>query len=236
MTKETKQPDATKILVVEDDEALSMQVKLFLINAGYDVSVASSGREASFMLEQLGFDLLLLDWKLPDCEGIDICQALRSHGRTMPVIMLTAEAELENKLQGFACGVDDYLTKPFAPRELLARVKTILARPPAMASDEFQVGNLQIKIRTAEVYLNGAKLPLLPKEFALLEFFVRHPNQYFDSDSLLSHVWKADAAVGVATVRVQINNLRKKLSTEGRHIQNSPGLGYRLVLPKRDDN
>jgi DNA-binding response OmpR family regulator len=234
MTTNLQQSEQKRILVVEDDRALSGQLNNFLSTAAFDVTVADCGKTAEALLKSDRFDLLLLDWKLPDCNGVDVCRRLREAGSVMPVIMLTGEAELHNKLEGYECGVDDYLTKPFEPRELLSRVKSLIARPPFTNTDEFHIGGLKLKIRTSEATIGGEKLNLLPKEYALLEFLARYPDQYFTAEDLLSRVWKADAEVGIATVRVQINNLRKKLGSASSLIQNSPGLGYRLVTQKLD--
>ena len=217
------------VLVVEDDPALSLQVRNFLAAQELDVVVASTGAQAADLLSGKTFDLVLLDWKLPDGEGVDICRTLRERGVATPVLMLTAEAELDNKIHGFASGVDDYLTKPFAPRELLARIKTLLARPPAAATDEFKCGSLEIDLRNGTVRVDNEPVNLLPKEFALLQFFARNAGRYFTTEELLSHVWTAEAEVGIATVRVQVNNLRKKLKSAATLIQTSPGQGYRLV-------
>ncbi len=234
MTNEVQKNEVYRILLVEDDDALSTQVRLFLTSAGYDVTTAPTVSSAEAYLQTVSFDLLLLDWKLPDGDGLSICQRFREKGNATPVLMLTAEDQLDNKVSGFGAGVDDYLTKPYSPRELLARVKSILKRPPSTATDGFRVGSIHLSVRSNEVYVGKEKVALLPKEFALLEFFMRHPDQYFTAESLLSNVWTAEAEVGLATVRVQINNLRKKLDIASNLIQNSPGLGYRLAVPKNE--
>jgi DNA-binding response OmpR family regulator len=169
---------------------------------------------------------------LPGMTGTAILKDFRSRGGASPVLMLTAKSSIEEKETGLDAGADDYLTKPFDARELLARIRALLRRPQAVsAAKEMHVGNLALDAKSARVYKDGQELKLLPKEFSLLELFMRYPDQVFSSEALLERVWSADSAASFDTVRTYIKTLRKKIDDPGADsslIRTVHGVGYCL--------
>jgi len=166
-----------KILVVEDDEDLQNLMKGLLTAERHSVEAVNNGIDAVQMLKMHKYDLIVLDWMLPGLTGTEVCAEYRAKGGALPILMLTAKSTIEEKEIGLDAGADDYLTKPFDARELLARIRALLRRPQAVSAKEMQVGNLALDPRSAKVFKDGAEIKLLPKEFSLLELFMRYPNQ-----------------------------------------------------------
>lgn len=201
----------------------------------YVVNSAANGADAIAMLQAYAFDLLIVDWQLPDKTGIEILKQYRGKGGDAPVLMLTGKDALADKEIGFGAGADDYLTKPFDHRELLLRLRALLRRGSlGNSSDTLVFGDLSLDPATYSVTQGGKAIKLTPKEFGLLEFFMRHPNQVFSAEQLLDRVWEDPLAGSPESVRVWLNKLRSKLNSGENSpvISNVFGVGYRLELEK----
>lgn len=219
-----------KILVVEDDEAFAGMVTDWLGRDNHVVEVCHDGLSANELMKSHGFDLLVLDWQLPGISGVDLCQSYRKMGGSSPVIMLTGLNDINDKTTGFDSGADDYLTKPCDLRELSARIRALLRRPASFNGEVLKVAHLSLNTDSLKVEVAGKPVDLLPKELALLEFFMRHPDRVFSQDAILAHVWTSESDVGPETVRTWIKRLRKKIDFDDRSaIQTIYGVGYKLV-------
>lgn len=219
-----------KILVVEDDLNMSESISNWLQHEHHNVEVVHSGSEAVHCLKIYQYDLIILDWQLPEMTGVEILKTYRSaHGST-PVIMLTGKDKISEKETGFDAGADDYLTKPFHIQELLLRCRALLRRGAVANSNILQVGDLCLEPTKFKVSRGGQEISLTAKEFALLEHLMRHPNQVFSSESLLESVWGSDSQASSDTVRVIMQRLRSKIDgTTGESlISNVRGVGYKL--------
>jgi len=226
----------SKVLLVEDNQSLAADVKQWLESENYTVETAFDGQIAVEYLDAYTYDVIVLDWELPGFSGIEILKQLRQKKVTTPVIMLTACANVEDKEAGLDSGADDYLTKPFQLRELSARLRSLLRRKNRLTENVLRLGDLMIEPQTKRVSLIDREIALLPKEFALLEFLARHPNENFNGETLLNRVWSSDSEASVNTVKSFVYTLRKKLSVVGLSdlIQTTPGFGYKAVVPKVD--
>ncbi|WP_305074714.1 phosphate regulon transcriptional regulator PhoB [Propionivibrio sp.] len=221
------------ILVVEDEPAIQELISAALQHAGHRVMRAYSAEEAVPLVNGTLPDVVLLDWMLPGTSGIEFARRLRGDERTrdLPVIMLTARGEEQDKVAGLEAGADDYLTKPFSPRELVARIKAVLRRrAPQMTEDCVEVEGLRIDPVTHRVTANGQTLDLGPTEFRLLHFFMTHQERVFNRTMLLDQVWGDHVFVEERTVDVHIRRLRAVLESTGhdRLIQTVRGSGYRF--------
>jgi two-component system phosphate regulon response regulator PhoB len=222
-----------RILIVEDEQAIREMVCLALSQAGFDcLQAADAGEAQQRLLEGLP-DLVLLDWMLPGMSGLDYARKLRREKLTqeVPVIMLTARTQEEDKVRGLDTGADDYITKPFSTRELIARVKALLRRTAPQATDEpVEVRGLSLDPVTHRVQAGERRLDLGPMEFKLLHFFMTHPERVHSRERILDSVWGANVYVEERTVDVHIRRLRKALTPSGheRLIQTVRGAGYRL--------
>lgn len=221
------------ILVVEDEPGIQEVLKFNLGQHGHDVVVAGDGEDAMSLLRGALPDLILLDWMLPGMSGIDLAKRIRGDGRLkgIPIIMLTARTEERDKIQGLDTGADDYITKPFSPRELMARIKAVLRRrAPEMTEDPVEVSGLRLDPISHRVFGDGQPLDLGPTEFRLLHFFMTHPERVYSRSQLLDHVWGDHVFVEERTVDVHIRRLRGALEESGHDklIQTVRGAGYRL--------
>ena len=221
------------ILVVEDEPAIQELIAAALQHAGHRVLRAYSAEEAAPLVNGSLPDVVLLDWMLPGMNGLQFARRLRSDERTagLPIIMLTARGEEHDKVAGLDAGADDYLTKPFSPRELVARIKAVLRRrAPQMTEDCVEVEGLRVDPVTHRVNGNGQPLELGPTEFRLLHFFMTHPERVFNRTMLLDQVWGDHVFVAERTVDVHIRRLRAVLETTGhdRLVQTVRGSGYRF--------
>ncbi len=221
------------VMVVEDEPAIQELVSFNLKQAGHNVVPAQSVEQAQRLIKEAIPDLILLDWMLPGVSGIDFARRLKSEGYTkdIPIIMLTARGEEQDKIRGLETGADDYVSKPFSPRELMARIKAVLRRrAPQMTDEPVEAGGLRLDPATHRVSGNGAALELGPTEFRLLHFLMTHPERVHSRTQLLDQVWGNQVFVEERTVDVHIRRLRKAL--EGtRHdalIQTVRGAGYRF--------
>ncbi len=217
----------SKVLVVDDDISLSQSVQETLTAFGYVVDVANSVDEAETMLFASIYELIILDWVMPEVHGIDYLARLRGRGVQTPVIMLTGMNTIDHKSAGLDTGADDYLTKPFNTKELLARVRALLRRPPVMKSSLLAVSNVSIDTKTLQVKCLENEVKLTRQEFLLLEFLMRHPNQVFNSEALVERAWSTLSESSPDTVRVHLSRLRKKLESAGvSPIKTHHGQGY----------
>jgi two-component system phosphate regulon response regulator PhoB len=228
-----EQAMAARIMVVEDEPAIQEVLKFNLGLHGHEVVVAGSAEEASRLLHGPLPDLVLLDWMLPGMSGVDLARRLRVDVRlkNIPIIMLTARAEERDKVLGLEIGADDYITKPFSPRELMARIKAVLRRrAPEIGEDTVQISGLCLDPSSHRVFGNDQPLDLGPTEFRLLHFLMTHPERVYSRSQLLDHVWGDHVFVEERTVDVHIRRLRGALEPTGheRLIQTVRGAGYRL--------
>ena len=208
----------TRVLVVEDEEAISLLLKYNLTAEGFEVTVVDDGDEALMVADEIQPDIILLDWMLPHVSGIEICRQLRAREKTqaIPVIMLTARAEEEDRLRGFEKGADDYVTKPFSMKELVARIHAVLRRAnPAASGNVVTFGDISLDRETMRVTRGGEAVALGPTEFRLLETLIKRPGRVYSREQLLDRVWGQDIYVEARTVDVHIGRLRKALNKGG---------------------
>lgn len=224
---------AKNILIVEDEPAIREMVGFALNRAGYDMSEAADAMEAQDLISGKLPDLILLDWMLPGLSGIDFARRLKKEELTkdVPIIMLTARTEETDKIRGLEVGADDYVTKPFSPRELMARIKAVLRRaaPPEIEAP-IEADGLQLDPSSHRVTAGGDLLEMGPTEFRLLQFFMTHQERVYSRSQLIDRVWGGNVYVEERTVDVHIRRLRKALSPHGheRFIQTVRGAGYRF--------
>ena len=223
----------TTVLVVDDEPIVREVVVRYLEREGYTTLEADDGDDARDLLERESPDLVVLDVMLPRTDGLELCRWIRARSE-LPVIMLTARGEEADRIVGLELGADDYVTKPFSPRELAARVRTVLrrARSGTTGSERIVFGDVELDAQTRDVRKDGAELRLTAKEFDLLWFLARHPRRVFGRDQLMSRVWGYEAAVDTGTVTVHVRRLREKIEddpSQPRHLQTVWGVGYRIV-------
>ncbi|MFK8031607.1 MAG: phosphate regulon transcriptional regulator PhoB [Gammaproteobacteria bacterium] len=227
MTKNT-------ILVVEDEEAIRQMLHFNLTRAGFDVLSAPTSEAALAHLAQTTPSLILVDWMLPDISGLELTRSIKSNSeqRTIPIIMLTARSQEQDKIAGLDGGADDYVTKPFSPRELVSRINALLRRTTPRVEDEsvFTIGPISVNSTSHRVTAHGKKIKLGPTEFRLLEHLIKHPDRVYSRSQLLDRVWGNDVYIEERTVDVHVRRLRKALTESGcdNMIQTVRGAGYRL--------
>jgi OmpR-family two-component system manganese-sensing response regulator len=223
----------SKILVVEDDATLASTLRRILLVDHNLVDVANEGDEALAYILSNNYDLIILDWELPNRSGVEVCQTFRNRGGTAPVLFLTGKAHIEDKEKGFAVGGDDYLTKPFEMRELTARVNALLRRPQSLVGKTLKVGNLELDTRKFRLMRDGVAINLVPQEFALLEFLMKHPDELYSWEALAARVWPTDSESSAEAVRQCVSRLRRKIDVEGKPslIRTVSGAGYILEPP-----
>lgn len=217
------------ILVVEDEQNIAKLVSLYLGNEGYAVEHVADGADALDAVRRVEPDLVVLDLMLPGVDGIELCRRIRADGR-LPVIMLTARDQEVDRVLGLEIGADDYITKPFSPRELVARVKAVLRRAAPPAEEEaaaLSLGAIRIDRARRRVGVEGREVTLTAKEFDLLAYLVHNAGIVFSRDRLLERVWGYERAVGTRTVDSHVKSLRAKLGDAGRHIHTVRGVGYK---------
>jgi DNA-binding response OmpR family regulator len=219
-----------KVLIIEDDIGLAAALSEFLESEGHRAEVFYNGQEGLDTLKFSGFDLALIDWQLPGMCGPDICREYRKYGGKTPILMLTQKSKIDDKEQGLDAGADDYLPKPFEIRELGARVRALLRRSAAYHSSSLDTGKISLDYGRQTVTVEDRTVQLMAREFSVLEFLLRHRNNFVPSDRLITHVWESDTEVGNEALRVCINRIRKKVDVEGRTsvINSSKGQGYRI--------
>lgn len=219
-----------KILIVEDEPDLSEPVRAYLTHEHHLVEVVGDGLEAMERLRFYKYDVIILDWVLPGMQGVDVCKNFRTNGGTTPILMLTSRKQTQDKIAGLDAGADDYITKPFDVQEISARVRALLRRPQVVNSNVLRARNLVLETSTFKVTRDETDIQLLPKEFALLEFFMRHPNQVFSAEALLDRVWSSESEASPETIRTYIKRLRQKIDTDSAPsiISTVHGVGYKL--------
>lgn len=219
-----------KILIVEDEADLAELVKNWLAKDHHLVEIADDGLEALIRMETNNYDVVILDIMLPSVNGMEICKRYRKSGGSAGIIMVTAKGHVDDKETGLDSGADDYMTKPFQLKELAARVRAVLRRNHGQAQDVMCFRDLEIDVNEFRVLKGGHEVHLLPKEFRLFEFFLRHPHQVFSAEDLLSSVWESDTEALLDTVRGHVTRVRKKLDTAGTPsiIATVYGVGYKL--------
>ncbi len=230
---------AKTILIVEDEIPIRDMLRMALGNAGYSTLEAGDIHNAHAQIVDQRPDLILLDWMLPGSSGLELIRRLKRQPATsgIPVIMLTARTEEDNKIDGLEAGADDYMTKPFSPRELLARIKALLRRTvPEVESVKLQCGQLGMDLESHIVSIDGSAIEIGPTEFRLLRFFLTYRDKVFSRSQILDNVWGNTAYLEERTVDVHVRRLRKALKAEGladlsHYLQTVRGTGYRFSVP-----
>ena len=219
-----------RLLVIEDERKIARVITESLKREKYAVDAAYDGEEGFNLADSQPYDLLIVDRMLPGLEGAEIVKKLRENGKNMPILFLTALSTTEDKTLGLDVGADDYLTKPFAIDELLARVRALLRRPPIQQPDILKIDDLKIDKQQQTVTRAGKNIDLTNKEYALLEYLVQHPNQILSKETLIDHVWDFDADILPNNVEAYIKNLRQKIDKPFKKqlIKTVRGFGYRI--------
>lgn len=219
-----------RLLVIEDERKIARVITESLKREKYAVDAAYDGEEGFNLADSQPYDLLIVDRMLPGLEGAEIVKKLRENGKNMPILFLTALSTTEDKTLGLDVGADDYLTKPFAIDELLARVRALLRRPPIQQPDILKIDDLKIDKQQQTVTRAGKSIDLTSKEYALLEYLMQHPNQILSKETLIDHVWDFDADILPNNVEAYIKNLRQKIDKPFKKqlIKTVRGFGYRI--------
>ena len=219
-----------RLLVIEDERKIARVITESLKREKYAVDAAYDGEEGFNLADSQPYDLLIVDRMLPGLEGAEIVKKLRENGKNMPILFLTALSTTEDKTLGLDAGADDYLTKPFAIDELLARVRALLRRPPIQQPDILKIDDLKIDKQQQTVTRAGKNIDLTNKEYALLEYLMQHPNQILSKETLIDHVWDFDADILPNNVEAYIKNLRQKIDKPFKKqlIKTVRGFGYRI--------
>lgn len=221
-----------RVLIIEDDHKIANAIKKGLRQEAFAVDLAFDGKDGLGSALTIDYDLIILDRMLPEIDGLKICQALRKESKHTPVIMLTAKDKVADKVDGLNAGADDYLVKPFAFDELLARMRALLRRPKKTAQPFLKIDNLILNFENFEVSRNNNKINLSSKEFALLEYLMRNPNRILTKDNIIAHVWDYDADILPNTVEVYIGYLRNKIDRTSKNnkqlIKTVRGFGYKI--------
>ncbi|MBD3882485.1 response regulator transcription factor [Phormidium tenue FACHB-886] len=222
-----------QILLVDDEAELTEPLSRILQRQGYEVDIAHNGLQGKQLADQKQYDLLILDWMLPHKTGLEICQDLRSQGDTTPVLFLTAKDTLDDRVDGLDAGADDYLIKPFELRELLARVRALLRRPPTLepaAPQRLSVEGLELNLESQLASRQGRLIELSEKESQLLAYLMQHPNQLLTHEQIYAHLWNEGEKPSSNVLAAQIRLLRRKIEAEGESIliHTVYGKGYRF--------
>ncbi|HEY4488152.1 MAG TPA: two-component system response regulator RppA [Candidatus Paceibacterota bacterium] len=222
-----------KILLVEDEQKLAQALARGLGLEGYTVDTVADGKKAltRISLHRSDYDLVILDLMLPSLDGYEICKQVREMNITIPILVLTARNETDTKVQLLTSGADDYLVKPFSFAELTARIRALLRRPADALPETLKVGDIELNPSERRVVRDGREIPLTLKEFGLLEYFMRHPNQVVNREDLLNHLWDFNYVGFSNVVDVHVKNLRRKLDEGGGRgvLETVRGIGYRLA-------
>ena len=226
-----------RILIIEDDLAIAEIERDFLQIEGFEVVIATDGLDGYKKAKEKKYDLILLDLMLPNMNGYDICRNIRDEVE-VPIIMVTAKGEDTDKVRGLGLGADDYISKPFSPTELVARVKANLAQYDRLKSrgknaEELSAGPILLNLSTRRVYVHGTEIELKHKEYELLTFLISHPDMVFSKEHLYEQIWGMDALGDLKTIAVNISRLRERIEKDPqnpKHIQTVWGAGYRFCL------
>lgn len=219
-----------KILVVDDEQRMRKLVKDFLARDGYNVIEASNGEEAiDVFFADKNIELIILDVMMPKMDGWEVCREIRQYSK-VPIIMLTAKSSERDELQGFELGVDEYISKPFSPKILVARVEAILRRTTAQEEKAIEVGGIKLDKSAHEVYVDGKKLELSFKEFELLSYFVENKGIALSREKILNNVWNYDYYGDARTIDTHVKKLRSKMGKKGECIKTIWGMGYKFEV------
>lgn len=226
--------DNLKVLVVDDEARMRKLVKDFLMIKGFQVIEAGDGEEAvDIFFAQKDIALVILDVMMPKMDGWQVCKAIRQYSQ-VPVIMLTARGEERDELQGFDLGADEYISKPFSPKILVARVEAILRRSNAAASDVIRVGGIDINKAAHQVTIDGVPVDLSFKEFELLTYFVENQGIALSREKILNNVWNYDYFGDARTIDTHVKKLRSKMGAKGDYIKTIWGMGYKFDVVKQE--
>ena len=219
-----------RILVIEDEEKIATFIERGLKEQHYTVDIASDGTTGLYLAEINPYDIIILDLKLPDCDGLSICKELREKKITSPILMLTARSGINDRVIGLDSGADDYLTKPFAFEELLARIRALLRRQTPQLSTVLKIGDLELEQLTHHVMRGDKEIPLTGKEYSLLEYFMVHADQVITRTMISEHVWNEDFDSFTNVIDVYVNYLRNKVDKgfDKQLIHTIRGVGYIL--------
>ena len=220
-----------RILIVEDERKIARALGRALKNEKYAVDISHDGTDAYAMAGMIDYDLLILDRMIPgDYDGLSLTKKLREEGKKVPILLLTALGEIKDKTEGLDSGADDYLTKPFALDELLARVRALLRRPQTQAETILKIADLSLDLNAHEVLRNNQKIELTNKEFSLLEYLVRNAGRPVSKEQIIAHVWDYDAYILPNNIEVYISYLREKVDKpfEKKLIKTVRGIGYKI--------
>lgn len=219
-----------KILIVEDDQAMSLNLEAWLVKECHSVDACPNGEDALDMLSTFPYELIIMDWEMPTLSGVEVLQCLRGRGCMTPVLMLTGRDDVNDKALGLDAGADDYLTKPFHFKELIARIRALLRRPPQISPEVVGVRHVTLDAVSRRVLREGVPVHLQPMEFSVFEYFLRHPDQLFSPEQLLNALWDSDAEVSLDAIYTCMRRLRRKLDVDGQKsiIRSVHGIGYGL--------
>lgn len=225
------------ILVVEDEPSIATLITYNLKQSGYTTDVANNGRKALQMVENQHYDFIVLDLMLPEIDGYEVCQTIRQNDNDVPILMLTAKTEEDDKVLGLKMGADDYLTKPFSPKELVARIEAIMRRMKKAEKKQHEpivIGDLKIDVSNFQVFVKDEKIELTKKEFEVLVYLVQRRETIVSRDELLHSVWGYDYVGDTRTVDMQVSRLRDKIEEDSKnpkYIKTVWGLGYKVEDP-----
>ena len=217
------------ILIVEDEKSMQEIIAEYMQRGGHTCFTADDGMDALLMLKNNPMDLMILDIMMPYLDGFSVCRMTREMSN-LPIIMLTAKSSEDDKLKGYDLGADDYLTKPFSPKVLLAKAKALLRRSSVLPADTVNAGKISIIPASHKVFVEGQEITLTYKEYELLYFFISNPGQIFSREQLLNRIWGYDFEGTTRTVDTHIKTLRQKLGGEGRHIVTLIRSGYKFEV------
>ncbi len=223
-----------KILVVDDESRMRKLVRDFLMKSGYQVVEAADGEEAlDLFFEEKDFSLVILDVMMPKIDGWQVCREIREYSK-IPIIMLTAKGEESDELQGFKLGVDEYISKPFSPKILVARVDALLRRANILNKEEIlSVGGIEINVSARQVTVDGRIIELSFKEFELLEYFISNQGIALSREKILNNVWNFDYFGDARTIDTHVKKLRSKLGEKGSYIRTIWGMGYKFEVDEK---
>lgn len=219
-----------KLLVVEDDENLVKELEELLGKEKHVVDTAQDGISAQEMLQNFVYELVVLDVNIPEMNGIDLCAWFRKTGGATPVLMLTGMSSISDKEKGLDSGADDYLTKPFSARELMARIRALLRRSPVLSSGQLRHRDLVVELSTKTVSRGGEEIRLWAREYDVLVFLLKNVNHIFDADALIARVWPMESEVSPEAIRQCVRRLREKVDQEGEpsYVTTIKGFGYTI--------
>ncbi len=232
MNSSTSKEGHVRVLVVEDEPGVSSFIRQGLTEAGYAVDIAADGEEGVAYALAAEYDLMVVDIMLPKRDGLSLLREIRSEGVKTPVLLLTARDAIDDRVKGLDAGADDYLVKPFAFQELLARIRALLRRPPLQTGSILRASDLEMDLTTRQVWRAGKAISLTPREFSLLEMLLRHPNQVLSRTQILEHVWNFNFYGSSKVVDVYIGYLRRKIDSgfASPLIHTVRGVGYVLKV------